>query len=254
MGQIKEQKTKKKRYRLYGALVLLLGLAIIVLSFLILFHTQAIEVEGNEYSSKEEIVQLIKKDKYSFNTVYVWAKYMAGRGEKIPCLEKMEVRIRRPWILQVKVKEKPIYGYREGKEGYDYFDGDGYLIHQDAKQIEQVPVFEGVAWKEMKLYEKVKTDKDQLFEKMLQVSGEMKELGLYPQKIKGEDNRISLLLGTVWVQLGSSATAEQIAQIPPILEKLGDQSGTLHLENYEKNSKIITFRIGELPEEVKNTE
>lgn len=254
MGQIKKQKTKKTGHRLYGMVVLTLGLAIIVLSFLILFHTQKIEVKGNEYASKEEISKLIKKDKYSFNTVYVWAKYKVGQGEKIPCLEKMEVSIKRPWTLVVRVKEKPIYGYREDKKEYDYFDEDGYMIHHSTKKIDDIPLLEGLQWKTTKLYEKAGTDREEVFEKMLQVSKELKEHKLSPEKIKAEDKRICLLLGTVWVQLGNSPSSDQIAQIPPILEKLENKSGTLHLENYEKNNKIITFRIGELPEGEENTE
>ncbi|MEI3209887.1 MAG: hypothetical protein V8S14_02350 [Lachnospiraceae bacterium] len=34
---------------------------------------------------------------------------------------------------------------------------------------------------------------------------------------------------------------EKIAQIPPIIEKLGGQEGTLHLENYADGQETITF-------------
>ena len=37
-------------------------------------------------------------------------------------------------------------------------------------------------------------------------------------------------------------SAVQIAQIPPILEKIGDKEGTLHLENYSEVKGTITFQ------------
>ena len=44
-------------------------------------------------------------------------------------------------------------------------------------------------------------------------------------------------------------TVEKIAQIKPILEKLEEQEGTLHLENYSAGNETITFAIGEFPKE-----
>lgn len=38
-------------------------------------------------------------------------------------------------------------------------------------------------------------------------------------------------------------TSEKIAQLPPILEKLQGQAGTLHLENYSEDQETIPFDV-----------
>ena len=45
--------------------MLLLAAAILALGILILFYVQEIEVSGNEYSTDQEIVDMVKNDKYS---------------------------------------------------------------------------------------------------------------------------------------------------------------------------------------------
>lgn len=51
---------KKKSHRIYAFFVLTLGIMIIVLSMLLLFHIQKIEVKGNNYCTDKEIVDLAK--------------------------------------------------------------------------------------------------------------------------------------------------------------------------------------------------
>ena len=64
-----KKKRKKKREGVWsGFLALVLGLAILILAFLLLFHIQKIEVTGNSYTSETEIVNWLKKDKYTSNS------------------------------------------------------------------------------------------------------------------------------------------------------------------------------------------
>ena len=49
--------------------------------------------------------------------------------------------------------------------------------------------------------------------------------------------------------LGESVSSAQIAQIEPILEKLGNQEGTLHLEHYSEMNQTITFEAGPVMQE-----
>ena len=58
-----------------------------------------------------------------------------------------------------------------------------------------------------------------------------------------------MYIGKVCVSLGLDVTSEKIAQIKPILKKLEDKEGTLHLENYSGGNDTITFAIDEFPEE-----
>lgn len=255
MGKEKRQKEekpgkrKKKSHRLYALVVLLLGIAIIALGVLILFYVQKIEISGNEYCTDQEIVDTVQSDKYSINTLYILGKYALGYGEQLPCLESMEVGLKAPWVLKVTVKEKPIVGYVRNGEDYAYFDKAGLVVSESSSLIEGLPCIEGIEVKDIKLYKQLRSDDTRIFEEILETSKEVVKYQLSTDRIVCKDDKIYLYIGKVCVSLGKNVSSEQIAQIAPIMEKLGDQEGTLHLENYSETTETITFDIGEFSEE-----
>ena len=64
-------------------------------------------------------------------------------------------------------------------------------------------------------------------------------------KIVCEGDEICLDIGKIRVCLGKNVSAEQMAQVPPILEKLGGREGILHLENYSEMRGTITFEAAD---------
>ena len=255
MGKEKRQKEekpgkrKKKSHRLYALVVLLLGIVIIALGVLILFYVQKIEISGNEYCTDQEIADTVQSDKYSINTLYILGKYALGYGEQLPCLESMEVGLKAPWVLKVTVKEKPIVGYVRNGEDYAYFDKAGLVVSESSSLIEGLPCIEGIEVKDIKLYKQLRSDDTRIFEEILETSKEVVKYHLSTDRIVCKDDKIYLHIGKVCVSLGKNVSSEQIAQIAPIMEKLGDQEGTLHLEKYSETTETITFDIGEFPEE-----
>ncbi|MGF0032000.1 cell division protein FtsQ/DivIB [Bariatricus sp. SGI.154] len=245
----KVQKKKKKSHRLYAFVVLVLGVAIIALGIVLLFYVQKIEISGNEYCSDQEIVDSVQNDQYSINALYIVGKYALGKGEVLPCFESMKVGLKAPWIVNVKVEEKPIVGYVRNGDNYDYFDKEGLVVLESSALIEGLPRIDGIEVKDIKLYQQLKSDDTRIFEEILETSKEVTKYELPTDKIVCKDDNIYLYIGKVCVNLGKSVSSEQIAQIKPILEKLGDQEGTLHLENYSEVSGTITFDIGEIPQE-----
>ena len=104
--------------------------------------------------------------------------------------------------------------------------------------------------KNVKLYQTLECENAGIFEEILKTSKEIKKYELGQVKIVCEGNQIFLEIGKVRVNLGSSVSSEQVAQIKPILEKLGDRAGTLHLEDYSESGSTITFDKEESPEEI----
>ena len=242
------RRRRKKSRRVYAFFVIVLGLAIIVLAALLLFHVQKIEIEGNEYCGDKEIVEAVQSDKFSTNSLYVVGKYLLGKGEKPACLENMKVGIGAPWILKISVEEKPIVGYVYADQDYAYFDKEGLVVKKDSQYLEGIPCVEGIEVKEVALYQRLKSENTQIFEEILETSDELKKNELAMEKIVCQDSRIYLFVGKVCISLGNHVTPEKMAQIPPILEKLGGKEGTLHLESYSGTRETITFDVGEFPE------
>lgn len=243
-------KKKKKSHKLYAFTVLLLGIVIILLGILILFYVQRIEIEGNEYLGDRQIMEAVQSDKYSVNSLYVCARYLLGYGETPACLDSMEVGLKLPWVLKVKVKEKPIVGFMySGEQEYAYFDKEGLIVKKDSVYIEGVPCVEGIDVKDIELYKTIKSGNSKIFEEILEASQELKKYGLSANKIVCKNSKIYVYVGKVCVALGNNVTLEKIAQISPIIEKLEGKEGTLHLENYAEGRETITFDIGEFPQE-----
>ncbi len=250
MEERPRRRRKKKGHRLYALLVIILGLAIIVLAVLLLFHVQKVEIEGNEYCTDGEILEAVQNDRFSGNSLYVIGKYLLGRGESPPCLDSITVGLKTPWTLRVTVKEKVIVGYMYDGQEYAYFDKEGLVVKKAAVYIEGVPCVEGIEVKEINLYKPLESENSQIFEEILEASDELKKDDLSTSKIVCQDSRIYLYIGKVCVSLGNHVTLEKIDQIAPILEKLEGKEGTLHLENYSEGKETITFDVGEFPEEI----
>lgn len=239
------KKRHKKKYRIYAAVVLTLGIAIIALTIFLLFNIQKIEIKGNEYCTDKEIQAVVQNDKLSSNSLYVVLKYTVGRGETLPCFESLKVSMKNPWTLKITVEEKPIVGcLSDGKE-YVYFDKEGLVVRRGTTAMEGVPTVEGIESSNIKLYEKMESGKTKILEEVLEASDEAKKYELSIDKIVCKEGKIYLHIGKICINLGSNVTAEKIAQISPIVEKLGNKEGTLHLENYSAGQGTITFEIAE---------
>lgn len=245
MGRTK----KKKGHKVYALVVILLGLIIIAMTVLLLFYVQKIEVEGNEYTSSQEIVEMVETDPYAVNTLYLLIKYRFMDYEVPGSLESMSVGMKNPWTVKIKVKEKQILGYVFDNESYVYFDKEGTVVLKGRERKEGIPCIEGIDISNAVLYEPLGSGDKDLFDAILGVTREVDKYQLQPDRIVCRDGGILLYFGQVCVSLGTEITTEKMAQISPILKEIGESTGTLHLEHYQDESDAITFDKEELPEE-----
>ncbi len=244
-GEEPRPRRKKKSHKIYAFFVLFLGCVIMIVAVFLLFYVQKITVKGNEYTTEQEIIEAVRNDRYSVNTLYILGKYALGKGEVPPCLQRMKVRMEAPWSLRVTVEEKPIAGYIQNGDKYAYFDKEGLIVFESAALIEGLPYIEGIDVGEIKLYQRLKSDDTRIFEQILEASKEAAKYELSSAKIVCEGDEICLDIGKIRVCLGKNVSAEQMAQVPPILEKLGEREGILHLENYSEMRGTITFEAAE---------
>ncbi len=238
---------KRRGHRLYALTVIILGIAIIIMSIIVFFYVQKIEVEGNEYTKNADVVALVQDDPASANSLYILGKYLLKRYDMPACFESTQIRLTAPWAVKVTVKEKPVVGFVYDAEGYVYFDKDGLVVCKGRDVIEGIPQLEGVEVKKSELYKKLECTDDKLFASALELMQDMKLYELTPSRIVCDQGQLYLYFGEVCVALGNVITTEKVAQIKPIVEKLEGQSGTLHLEFYENESSTVTFNQGEFP-------
>ena len=235
---MKKKKHRKRRvWRTIG--IVLLALTLLAGAALLLFQTRSFRVEGNSYYGENTITSWIQNDRYSFNTLYILAKYHLTDPELPSGVESMEVSLANPWTVRVAVKEKEMAGYVNYNDAYLYFDRTGTAVLRTKKQIEGVPCIEGLEFDAAKVVigKELPVADSSIFEKIVEVSKNLKKTGLSPDRIACADGGIRLYFGVVEVLLGSGDYEEKLEQAVPILSKLAelypDRAGTLHLENYD---------------------
>lgn len=241
MGNRSSKKRKKKNHRLYAAVVLILGIVIMVLAAGLLFYIQEIQVTGNQYCGSQEIIDCVQNDKASVNSIYVKLKYALGMGKKPACLDEMEIRMKNPWTVQVKVKEKEVIGYVKHKKTYLWLDKDGLVVCKENTAPADVSEISGFRLKKKKLYETLKTSNAARFSMALEACEESLKYGYRTEKITLEEYELYMYLENIRACLGTSVSSEKIAQIGPIVEKLDGRAGILHLESYSEENTAITF-------------
>lgn len=228
--------------QIYAVLIILLGLLILGMSVVILFHTKEIEVGGLEYASDTEVIGWVKQDEMSANTLYLLWKYRMQKPELLPFIDEVKVTLKSPWSVKINVTEKKIVGYIAAEEGYYYFDKEGLVVFQNEVPLEEVPCIEGMEVEEKKLYHQLKTADNKVFAYILDVTQLLKKEELKPDRILSDGKNVTLYFGAICVELGSGGYANKVVQLPAVLGKLEGQTGILQMKYYNADSKYISFR------------
>lgn len=243
----RRKKRKKNSHKLYAFVVLTLGIAIIVMSTLLLFHVQVIEISGNEYISSSDIAASIQKDKNTKNSLYLVGKDLLGKIEFPKAVASAKVRMKTPWRVKVTVIEKKMIGYTLVGDEYIYFDEEGRVLEKSTILKEELPCIEGISVSEAVLYEKLPVKEKRIFRNVSEALKAFEKYKLKPERIVSDGADITIYIGKVCVPLGSGNMELKISQIPPILKKVKDKEGTLDLKHYTESSETISFKEGELP-------
>ncbi|PQL31294.1 cell division protein FtsQ/DivIB [Mediterraneibacter gnavus] len=248
-------KQKKKKIRM-AALITVLSVLVLFFAVFLLFQTRKIEVTGNQYCQDEELVKWVQKDKYAFNSIYIWWKYNYGDVTKPAAIESVKVSIKNPWTVVMKVKEKEFLGYFDYQGEFLYFDEDGTAALKTTEVIPGAPFIEGLELntKKVKMNKKLPVTDQDIFERIVEVTRLSNKYELSSDRLTCSDGGVNLIFGVVTVQLGKGNYEMKIAQISPILEKLNEkfagQAGVLYLENYETSGTSVRF----VPEKAAETE
>lgn len=242
-----------KKRTIYAIILSVMLFCFVMIVFLLLFQIRDIEVKGNQYLTEQEVTKWIQKDDLSTNSVYLWGKFQFTEPELLPAMSAVSVSMKAPWHVRVDVTEKQIVGYIIVNDEFVYFDEDGIVLEKSPEWREDIACIEGLNVTSAELYKQLPVSKEnkKMFKQLLDMSASLNQYELAPEKIICDESDLYLKFGQVYVNLGSENFPERISQIPPILEKLGEQTGTLHLENYDESNATISFEKDVVPEEKK---
>lgn len=240
---------KRKRARnikriLKCLLFFLLFLAVAVLVVLNVFKVKHVKVEGNKLYDADVIEKAVLNDEHSWNSLYVFLKYKFVSTQEIPFVDTMEIGLKDPQTLHIKVYEKGTMGYLyiPSIDKNAYFDKDGIVVETSSEVIADTPQIVGIDCDRVVLYEKLPIGEGRLRE-MLMLTQALKRNSLVPDAvIYGGEDEPELVYGKIKVEIGSmellTQKVERLARIKP--ELLG-MEGTLHLENWTEETTNIVF-------------
>ena len=248
---MREERKRKKRWKVRLAVVLSLMalLAVGVLIVIKVFTVKKVVITGNVNCSDETVKEWVLKDEYSWNSLYVYFKNKFVEPEDIPFVDTMEISLKSPHILEIKVYEKGLLGcvYMEALGQNAYFDKDGLVVEMSSEVIAGVPRINGLDVEEIVLYEKLPIKGKNVLKNLLSLTQSLKKYQLVPESISyGKEGSYTIGYGDITVLLGQARHLnEKILRLSYIMPQLEGQKGTLHLESWTEDTTDISFEKAE---------
>lgn len=239
----KRRKQKKRKKVLTGLLVCLFAAAAAFLIAVKVFTLKKVVVSGNELYTDQQIKESVLNDQYAWNTLYVVLKHRLFQMKEIPFIDEMEIELRSPHTIHVRVYEKAIIGYIAVNNQNVYFDKDGIVVEISKRQIDHVPKVEGISCREVLVYEKLDLNDEKALFLLLTFSQQMEKYDLSPESILFNGNQnLSAVFDGITVELGSSEyLIEKAMRLDAIMPRLKGKKGTLHLENWTPLTTDVVF-------------
>ncbi len=215
------------------------------------FVVRDVEVEGNEIYSAQQIESWVLDDEYSWNSLYVVLKNKFQKQEEIPFVDSMEISLKSPSKIRIRVIEKGVLGYvyipSLGKNAY--FDKDGFVVELSNEVIDGTIKITGLSVDHAVLYEKLGMEDSGILRTLLSLTQLVKKYERIPETIYVQGDTVLLSYGNIQVDVGSgSSLNEKIMRMDQILPQLEGQTGTLHLDTWSESSTDIYFKMNELTE------
>ncbi len=230
-----------------GMKLLIRGVAIIVIIlaslFLLygLFRTEKITIEGLTYYSDEEFLDIISGENARKNTLlFRWEQFRNGQ-KQVAYVERYDVSAVGKNEIHIRVYEKILTGCVKVMGQYMYFDKDGFVTDTATEQLPGVPLVKGLEFDRIVLHDKLKIQKDELYDIILNITKLVREYEIPAQCIifngKGE---VELEVGTNSVFLGRrSAYDIPIQKLADILPSVTERNLQIDLSAYEGGTEDI---------------
>lgn len=248
------KKRKRARLRRMGLTVFLVVLLLAGLSVVAVwkgFVVKNVNVEGNEIYTDKQIEKWVLNDEYSWNSLYVYFKNKLHKTEEIPFVDSMNITLKSPRTLNIRVVEKGVLGYvyvpSLGKNAY--FDKDGFVVELSGDVLDGVTKISGLDVENAVLYEKLSLKNSGILKTLLTVTQLLKKYEKIPDTIFIRNGTVLLSYGKIQVNLGTGTSLnEKIIRMKQIFPEIEEMTGTLHMETWTENSTDVYFKKKELTE------
>ncbi len=225
--------------------LLLLGIGLLLgyRWFVDKYTIKDVSVEGAVHYTDEEIKEIVMSGKYGNNSWFLARKYKNKEIDNLPFIETINVSIESSDRVRIVVYEKALAGFVEYLGRYIYFDKDGIVVESSTIRTLGVPEVVGVDFDYIVLHEKLPAKDDSLFKRVLNMTQLMTKYGVNAEKMYFKNNgEVVLYYQDITINLGKDDNLDiKVLNLPSLLKNLEGMSGTLRMENYDENTKKVSF-------------
>lgn len=246
--QEQKKKAKKKSNKTIPVIRLTLLACLIVLIVTGIYIANCctlkkMKIIGTQYYSAQDIKSKIQEDHFSNNTVILSLKNRFSPIQTMPFVDHVDIEITNANQVLITVHENLRAGCIHYLGKYIYFDKDGYALEVMDKRLKDVPLVTGLSYNNVVISEKLPVKKKGYFKKIIRITTLITKNELTINKIEfKEDGKIVLHKNRLKIALGIGEDLDdKLAVLPGIFHSLKGKKGTVHMEEYSKDNKIITF-------------
>ena len=163
-------------------------------------------------------------------------------AKEIPFIERYEIDYVDRQSARVLVHEKRVTGCVVIMGRYMFFDKDGIVVESTSERIDDIPVITGLEFNEIVLYQKLRVQKQSLFDTILQLTRLVEQNDISVNEIAFDSGyEVTLYLEDVTVLLGKKTSYDEaVNALAGILDSIKGRTGTLDMRNYSaENSDVI---------------
>ena len=216
-------------------------IAAVFILFAGVFRTEKITVEGVSYYTEAEFLEKISSETARKNTLLFRYEQFRKGETRVPYIEHYDIHTEGKNVIHIEVYEKILVGCVKVMGQYLYFDKDGYVTESSEERLPNVPLVKGLEFDRIVLYEKLKIQKDELYDVILNITKLVREYEIPAQCIifngKGE---VELEVGDNSVSMGKRVAYDlQIQKLADILPSVSGRKLYINLSGYEGGSEDI---------------
>ncbi len=207
------------------------------------FRLKNITVEGLTRYTKEEFQTKITEGFWnSLTPLFCLSDSVAQKT--IPFIECYEIEYIDQQTARVIVHEKRVTGCVVIMGRYMYFDKDGIVVESLDTRAEGIPIVTGLEFHEILLYQKLRVQKESLFDTILQLTKLIEQKKLNVQEIAFDSGyEVTLYAEDVEILLGKQMNYDEaVNALPGILAAMEGRTGTLDMRNYSSERMDVILK------------
>lgn len=231
----KRQKRRSRPSPLKIALgIIILSAAIMVFMSTGVFTIDSIQVEGNDYFTDEEIINMAHASTGKNLFYHSGSREIVDYLEESPYIEEAKVSKKVPGTLVITVKEREQLAAIVYNKEYLIIDSEGLLLRRSETKP-KITILTGIKVKKIQLGEKIQVEDSDKLKDALQILQAMKEGDLYFKKIEMKDKTIRAYVYDALICKGDADTItdaiqkERLQKVLETLFKKGIKRGTVTL-------------------------